>query len=86
MAGVGHEMSKGVKLALGIILLWFGGACLFVAFMSGKVDSLTTGTNKNTGKAEGPHDMSELVSRLAANVQTAEAVVPGTNPNGVQSV
>jgi hypothetical protein len=62
---------RAVKLAVGILLLWVGGALLFVAFMSGKVDSLTIGKDAS-GKAQGPRDASELIGRLATNVQAAE--------------
>lgn len=71
MAGIGSDISHGTKLAIGIILLWFGGACLFIAFMSGKVASLTVGTDSG-GAAQGPRDVSELVERVASNVQAAE--------------
>lgn len=70
MAGQGSDTGSGGKLALGILLLWFGGFLLFVAFMSGKVASLTAHVDQN-GKPVGPLDMSELASRLADNVQAA---------------
>ena len=61
---------SGVRLAVGILLLWFGAACLFVAFMSGKTGSLTSHVNQD-GKPVGPRDASELAVRLAENVQAA---------------
>ena len=61
---------NGVRLAVGILLLWFGAGCLFVAFMSGKTGSLTSHVNQD-GKPVGPRDASELAVRLAENVQAA---------------
>lgn len=68
--GLMKETSKGAKLAIGIVLLWFGGACLFVAFLSGKVSSLTTGKDQD-GNPQGPHNVSELMVRTSENVQAA---------------
>lgn len=79
MAGAVSGMTRGTKLALGIVFLWFGGACLFIAFMSGKTSSLTIGT-KADGSTQGPQDVSDVVTRLAANIQTNEQPVP-TNIN-----
>lgn len=64
-------------LAGGIVLLWFGGAALFVAFMSGKTASLTTGTSKD-GKPQGPKDMREVVGRVVAGVRAAQSGPAGT--------
>ncbi len=63
---------SGVRLAVGILLLWFGLTCLFIAFMSGKTGSLTSHVNQE-GKPVGPRDASELAVRLAENVQAAAA-------------
>lgn len=63
---------RGAQIAIGILLLWFGGTMLFIAFMSGKADSLTIGASRD-GKRQGPRDASELVTRLADAVQTASA-------------
>lgn len=66
--GSGHQ---GTKVAIAILLLWFAGGCLFISFLSGKTASMTTGTDQS-GHAQGPADASELVTRLAENVQTLE--------------
>lgn len=58
-------------MAIGVVLLWVGGALLFVAFMSGKVSGLTIGKSAD-GTPQGPRDASELVQRLAATVQASE--------------
>lgn len=71
----GKELSQGTQLALGIVLLWFGGLCLFVAFMSGKIAALTASTD-STGATHGPADASGLVSTLAKAVQSAEIGIP----------
>jgi hypothetical protein len=71
----GKQPSQGTQLALGIVLLWFGGLCLFVAFMSGKIAALTASTD-STGTARGPADASGLVSSLAKAVQAAEIGIP----------
>lgn len=71
----GKQLSQGTQLALGIVLLWFGGLCLFVAFMSGKIAALTTGTD-SSGKTRGPADASGLVSTVAKAVQAAEIGIP----------
>jgi hypothetical protein len=76
-AATGEGTQRAVMLAVGILLLWFGGSLLFVAFMSGKAPGLTTGTSKD-GKAQGPKDLSELLGRVAENVQAAgQATAPG---------
>lgn len=67
----GGSISRGTHLAIGIILLWVGGGLLFVAFMSGKVDSLTIGKDQK-GKPQGPRNVSEAIGRIAENVQAAE--------------
>lgn len=54
--------AKGTQLAGGIVLLWLGGACLFVAFESGKIPAF----------AKGPTDAGSLASGLAAAVQSQE--------------
>lgn len=59
-------MGRGTQLAVGIILLWFGGFCLFVAFLSGKTSLLTT------SGGHGPADASQLASTLASAVQQHE--------------
>lgn len=85
MAGVGgvpqQAQQRAVKMALGVVLLWLGGALLFVAFMSGKVGSLTVGKT-STGTPQGPRDASELVQRLAASVQAAEGNGTGGGAEG----
>lgn len=67
--GATSGMNQGTKLALSIVSLWVAGLCYFIAFLSGKVPSLTTGTD-STGNSQGPGDISQLTTRLAANVQT----------------
>lgn len=69
-------MSHGTKLAVGILLVWFGGVCLFIAFMSGKVPSLNTGTTD--GKAQGPKDVTGLLTGVANAVQQQEQKGTGT--------
>lgn len=64
-------MSQGTKLAVGIILLWFGGFCLFVAFMSGKIAGLTTSSG------QGPSNVTELTQSLAASIQQHETTGTG---------
>lgn len=71
MAGPLSNVNNGTRLAIGIVLLWFGGACLFVAFMSGKVPALTTGTGSG-GQAQGPSNASELAVGIANAVQAQE--------------
>lgn len=71
-----QNTSQGTKLAIGIVLLWFAGFCFFVAFMSGKVASLTIGTDQN-GNPSGPRDMPELMERVSANVQALEGGAAG---------
>ena len=79
MAGLGGS-SNGTKLAIGILLIWFGGFCLYVSFMSGKVPSLTTGRlvgqdgkpikdANGKQKGAGPKDLSELLVRTSDNFQ-----------------
>jgi hypothetical protein len=70
-------LNQGTKLAIGVLLLWFAGACLFVAFLSGKVDSLTQGTDQS-GNPQGPADFSSLIVRLAQNAQA----LAGNNQTG----
>lgn len=72
MAGDGAQAAaqRGAQIAVGILLLWFGGACLFVAFMSGKTPSLVTGTDRS-GKPQGPKDITELLGRVSGVVQAA---------------
>lgn len=92
MAGpnVVSEMPKGTRLAIGILLIWFGGFGLYVAFMSGKVPSLTTG--KLVGKdgkpvkgadgkqlGAGPKNLSELLVRTSANFQALQGGDTGTS-------
>lgn len=67
----GASTQHGTKVAVAIVLLWFAGLCLFVAFLSGKAASLTVGKDQ-AGNPQGPADASELVSRLAENVQALE--------------
>lgn len=61
---------RGAQIAIGILLLWFAGLCLFIAFMSGKTPSLTVGKDRG-GKPQGPKDVTELMGRLAENVRAA---------------
>jgi len=68
----GQGMSRGTQLAIGILLLWFAGLCLFFAFLGGKTPALTSGRGSD-GTPSGPRDMSGLVSRVAENIQAAEA-------------
>lgn len=75
---------NGVRLAVGILLLWFGAVCLFVAFMSGKTGSLTSHVNQD-GKAVGPRDASELAVRLAENVQAAASSSSGSSSSSDSS-
>lgn len=67
-------MGRGTQLAVGIILLWFGGFCLFIAFLSGKTSLLTT------SGGHGPTDASQLATTLASAVQQHEgaAAAAGT--------
>ena len=58
-----QNVSKGTKLALGIVLLWAGGLCLFIAFEAGKAASLATP----------PKDVPGLVTGLASTAQQASA-------------
>jgi hypothetical protein len=76
---------RAAKAALGILLVWLGGALLFVAFMSGKTASLTVGKD-SAGKSQGPRDASELVGRIATAVQAAEGNTAdtGTGPGPSQ--
>jgi hypothetical protein len=67
----GASTQHGTKVAVAIVLLWFAGLCLFIAFLSGKAASLTVGTD-SAGNPQGPADASQLVSRLAENVQALE--------------
>lgn len=69
--GAQQAAQRGVMLALGIVLLWAGGAFLFVSFMSGKTSPLIVGQDQK-GNAVGPRDASELTVRLAETVQAAE--------------
>lgn len=62
---------RGTTLALGIVLLWVAGMLLFVAFMSGKVASLTQGTD-GSGKSVGPTDLPSLLVRIANNAQSLQ--------------
>ena len=80
MAQGDGDTGSGGKLALGILLLWFGGFCLFVAFMSGKTASLTSHVDQH-GNPVGPTNASEVVSRLAENVQAAEGSTSSTQQN-----
>lgn len=73
MAG---SVAHGTKLAIGIFLLWLGGLFLFVAFLSGKVASLTESTDAD-GTAHGPSDVSGLVTQVAKGVQAAEQNAAG---------
>ena len=76
MAAGEEPAHRGVMLAVGIILIWFGMVSLYVAFMSGKTPALTVGTSKD-GKAQGPKDATELMGRLAANIQAAQGSSSG---------
>lgn len=79
----GANLSKGTKLAMGIVLLWLGGGLLFIAFMSGKVDSLAAGTavdsdgnaikdaSGNAAKV-GPQNTTQLLGRINANLKAAQ--------------
>lgn len=60
---IGHTVSRGTRLALGIVLLWAGGLCLFIAFEAGKAASLATA----------PKDVPELVKGIASTAQAASA-------------
>lgn len=71
MALPGDSTRHGTKVAVAILLLWFAGMCLFIAFLSGKTAALTSGKD-SSGKAQGPADMSELATRIADNVQALE--------------
>lgn len=76
MAAGEEPAHRGVMLAVGIILIWFGMVSLYVAFMSGKTPALTVGTSKD-GKTQGPKDATELMGRLAANIQAAQGSSSG---------
>lgn len=67
---------RGAQIALGIVLLWFAGFCLYVAFMSGKTPAMTVGVDKS-GKPQGPKDITELAGRLSENVQAAAGFPAG---------
>lgn len=76
------DLSKGTTMAIGVVALWLAGLCFFVAFMSGKAASLIEGTTKNaagTTVGVGPSDATELVSRIATNVQTLETPPAGSS-------
>lgn len=82
--GLTSELDKGTRMAIGVVLLWISGALLFVAFMSGKINALTSGIGTG-GEAQGPHDASELVSTLANDVQwyaTAQSIGKGVGDLG----
>jgi hypothetical protein len=66
-----RTIAHGTKIAIGIFLLWLGGLCLFVAFLSGKIASLTESTDA-AGAGQGPKDVSGLVTQVAKGVQAAE--------------
>lgn len=53
--------SRGTRIALGIVMLWAGGLCLFIAFEAGKTASITTA----------PKDLPELVTTIAGTAQQA---------------
>lgn len=78
MASLTKDISRGTELAIGIVLLWFGGLCFFVAFMSGKIAALTTSSG---GKSSGPKDISGLAVAISAAVQQKAAKIP-TPPVG----
>jgi hypothetical protein len=63
--------SHGTMLAIGIVLLWFAGACFFVAFLSGKAASMTIGAD-SSGKPVGPTDIGSLIGRVSDNVAALE--------------
>ncbi len=79
MATSTNDISRGTELALGIVLLWFGGLCFFVAFMSGKISALTT--TDSGGKSSGPRDVSGLAVAISAAVQQRATKIP-TPPVG----
>lgn len=87
----GESTRHGTKVAVAIVLLWFAGLCLFIAFLSGKAASLTVGKDQ-AGNPQGPADASELVSRLAENVQAlegqgnAQSASAGTSSGGEVAV
>lgn len=76
MADATKELSRGTQLAIGIVLLWFGGLLLYVAFMSGKTAQLTDSTD-TSGTAHGPSDISGLLASVANTVQAAQ-ITPTT--------
>lgn len=76
MAAGDASGGSGVRMALGIVLVWFGGAALFVAFMSGKTPSLAVGRDAS-GKLVGPRTGPELLGRVARNIQAAGGGVGG---------
>ena len=69
-AAVQSGAERGAQIAVGILLLWFAGLCLFIAFMSGKTPGLTVGKDKS-GKPQGPKDVTELMGRLSENIHAA---------------
>lgn len=75
MAKLVKDVEHGTMLAFGIVFLWLGGFCLFVALLSGKITSLSTGTD-SAGKPEGPKDVSQLATTLAASIQSQETGTP----------
>lgn len=66
------DVEHGTMFAIGIVLLWLGGFCLFIALLSGKIASLSTGTD-SSGKPEGPKDVSQLTTSLAKGIQAQES-------------
>ncbi|HJP74923.1 MAG TPA: hypothetical protein VJ914_11675 [Pseudonocardiaceae bacterium] len=69
--GVVKAAEHGTMLAFGIVFLWLGGFCLFIALMSGKISALSTGTD-SSGKPQGPKDVSQLATSLAQGIQAQE--------------
>lgn len=82
MAKLVKDVEHGTMLAFGIVFLWLGGFCLFIALLSGKVSSLSTGTD-SSGKPEGPKDVSQLASTLATSIQQHETGSPNALTAGI---
>lgn len=82
MAKLVKDVEHGTMLAFGIVFLWLGGFCLFVALLSGKISALSTGTD-SSGKPEGPKDASQLVTTLASSIQAQETGAPNALTAGI---
>lgn len=75
-----RDIAHGTKAAVGILLLWLGGACLFLAFLSGDIADLTV--TDSTGAKTGPKNVSSLITTIAKGIQT-QAGVNATPTGGV---